>query len=166
VLEVLALQGVRGEEAARLARWAGGSPGRALALRERGAVAFREVLEGLLSGGWDALAAARAVWEAEGRFEGKTPAARQRDQARAFLDLALDVTSDLLRAACGAGADTLPHGDVATGAAAIDEGFLRRALDALLAARADLERNLDAQVLVDEALLALGDRGVTRGAAR
>jgi DNA polymerase-3 subunit delta' len=155
-LAVLAAHGLEGQPARQLARWARGSPGEALALRERCAVAFRALLADVLTGRRDPLDAARGVWEQEGTFQGRTPSARQRDQARALLDLSLDVVGDLLRHACGQPAATLGHGDLAEPLEPPPhELVLRRALATLLALRADLERNLDAQVLVDEALLTL-----------
>lgn len=163
-LAVLERHGIDRGQALALARWAAGSPGGALALHRRAAHTFRPLLEALLSGRRSALDAAREVWETQGRFLGKTPSARARDQARAFLDLAIDVVGDQLRLACGAWAQALAHGDIALTGPAPRPGALRGVLEVLLAARADLERNLDPQVLVDEALLALAGGAAAIGA--
>ncbi len=155
-LGVLRTHGLEGEQARQLARWSRGSPGEALALRARGALSFRPLIDALLAGRSPPLAAPRAVWEVEGEFPGRTPSARQREQARAFLDLALEVAADRLRLEAGTACAELAHGDFddpsAPGPSA---SALRAALEGLLQARADLERSLDAQALVDAAVLAL-----------
>jgi DNA polymerase-3 subunit delta' len=155
VIALLEQRGLERDEARRFARWSGGSPGKALALRARAGGAFRSILESLLAGRTSALDAARDVWEAEGEYQGRTPAARSRDQARAFLDLALDALADLQRGAAGLPAQALAHGDLIAAAHQWDAYRLRAACEQLLVARADLDRNLDPQVAVDLALLAL-----------
>jgi DNA polymerase III subunit delta' len=157
---VLVEQGAGGVEAPQLARWSQGSPGAALDLAARGALALRPLLIDVLAGRASPLASARAVWELEGEFQGKTPSARQRDRARAVLDLSLELVADLTRLRAGAAADDLAHGDLsALLEQRPDDPALRACLDALLAARADLERNLDAAGLVDSALLDLAAAG-------
>ena len=79
----------------------------------------------------------------------------ERAQARAFLDLCLEVTLDRLRLSAGAPGEGLAHGDLAPDAARPTETGAAEALDALLAARADVERNLAPQAVVDAGLLAL-----------
>lgn len=148
------------ERARLLSRWAEGSPGRALELAARGAVEQRALLEEVLLGRLSPLAAAARAWELEGDFRGKTPSARERDRARALVDLALEVVSDGLRSQAGAQSDRLAHGDLFERSAALDEPRLREALEELLTARADLELNLDAQAVVDQALLAVAGAGV------
>lgn len=161
-----ALAGAGGapESARRVARWSAGSPGRALELAARAAPELRDVLEAVWRGELSPLAAAGRVWELEGEFRGRTPSARQRDRARALLDLALDLVSDGVRAEAGAAPTTLAHGDLFEDGTALDPARLRAGLDGLLAARADLELNLDAQGLVDTGLLAVAAAS-TRGAA-
>ncbi|HVS20139.1 MAG TPA: hypothetical protein VMT18_16160, partial [Planctomycetota bacterium] len=105
------------------------------------------------------LAAAGRVWELEGDFRGRTQSARQRDRARALLDLALELVADGTRAAAGADPHGLAHGDLFADGSASDDGRLREALDGLLTARADLELNLDPLALVDTGLLALAAAG-------
>ncbi len=151
-LEVLRGHDLEGEPAQALARWARGSPGDALALRARGALAFRPLIEALLAGQRPPLAAARELWEVEGDYPGRTSSARQREQARAFLDLALDVVGDLLRKDAGAPELELAHGDLAPVSGKVR---LLPALEQLLQLRADLELNLDPGALVDAALMAL-----------
>lgn len=154
-IALLERRGLERGQAERLLRWSRGAPGKALALRARGAEAFRPLLASLIEGKVPALQTARAVWEVEGEFQGRTPAAKARDQARTFLELALDAVGDLLRSAEGVPAADLPHGDLAPAAREWSAARLRSALDELLGARGDLDRNLDPQALVDLALLAL-----------
>jgi len=160
--EVLARSGLTGAGAERLARWAEGSPGRALALAARQAETIRDRIAAVLGGEAAPWVAARELFELEGAFEGKTPAARARDRARVILDLALAVVRDRLRAAAGAPLEALPHGDLAADAA----GSGRRApqaqariLERLLVTRGDIERNLSPDAVVERALLVLGDPG-------
>jgi DNA polymerase-3 subunit delta' len=166
VLAVLARHGVDGAEADQLARWSRGSPGRALALRERGALALRPALEAILAGRTSPLEGADALWLVEGEFRGRSPTARAREKARAVLDLAAEVLVDLLRNASGAPAQALSHGDLSGSVGPGSGPRLRYALEAVLAARADLERNLDPTAVVDAALLALAPGPASAGAQR
>ena len=159
VLHSLGEHGLDGERAALLARWAEGSPGRALALDARAVPELRSVLAEVLGGSLSPLAAGGRVWEVEGDFRGRTPSARQRDRARALLDLALEVVADAARAAAGADPAGLAHGDLFAERAGLADARLREALDGLLLARADLELNLDPQGLVDAGLLAVAAAG-------
>lgn len=147
------------QRARALARWAQGSPGRALDLAARGALEQRALLAEVWRGATSPLAAAVRAWDLEGEFRGKTPSARERDRARALVDLALEVVSDALRIQAGAPGEGLAHGDLFEDPAALDAARLREALEELLTARADLERNLDAQGVLDTALLAVADAG-------
>lgn len=156
---VLASHGLVGDEARELARWAGGSPGRALALAARAAVALRTALGAAFVGAADPLETSRAVMQIEGEFSGSTPLAQARDRARTVLDFALAIAADAQRAAAGLGVAELVHGDLIA-ALAPDElerraPALGRKLEALLEARADIDKNLDPQSLLDRALLAL-----------
>lgn len=154
-MQVLERALVTGERAERLARWSRGSPGTALALGERGAIEFRTLIEDVLAGRRSALGAARGVWEVEGKFEGKTPSAREREQARVFLDLCLEVGLDRARLTAGAPPEDLAHGDLDPATAGGGPERSAASLEALLSARADIERNLAPQAVVDAGLLAL-----------
>lgn len=155
----LAEHGIDRRRAEQLARWAEGSPGRALDLSARAAPELRAILAEVVGGDLSPLAAGARVWDLEGDFRGRTPSARQRDRARALLDLALEVVGDAARAAAGARPDALAHGDLFEDGALRDAAPLREALDGLLVARADLELNLDPQALVDAGLLAVAAAG-------
>jgi DNA polymerase-3 subunit delta' len=155
VASVLRASGLEGAEAEALSRWSRGSPGDALALRARGAVDLRARVVAALAGEVP-LAAARAVWEVAGTFEGKTPRAKDRERARCVLDLALRVVGDQVRARAGADAAQLPHGDVPCAGAGTG---LEGALEVLLEARADVERNLDPGAVLDRAFCALAEAG-------
>jgi hypothetical protein len=155
VTQVLAQAGLEGEESRTLARWGRGSPGAALDLRARGASGLREQVVRALQG--DApLGAARAVWDVEGSFAGKTPRAKERERARCVLDLALRVVADQMRAGAGAPAETLAHGDLPALGTPVGR---TRGLEVLLEARADVERNLDPGAVIDRAFCALGEAG-------
>jgi len=152
---VLEEHGVAGEEAATLARWAEGSPGRALALRAEGALEVRATLAGVLAGERPPVEAAAALWELDGEFAGATPRARARERGRAALELALAVVRDRGRLAAGLAPDELAHGDLAEELAA--RPGARGVLEELMTCRADLERNLAPEAVLERALLALAD---------
>jgi DNA polymerase-3 subunit delta' len=166
--EILRARGVPPEEAALLARFARGSPGLAIALRERGAVRVREILEGVLRGSVDPVAAAREIGELPGEFPGKTPAARARARTRACLDLALDVLADLARSGAGVDPERLAHGDLATVEAAsaprrsedpdVAVDRAARRLELCSEARQDVDANLAPDAILERALLALEPR--------
>ncbi|HEV8111408.1 MAG TPA: DNA polymerase III subunit [Planctomycetota bacterium] len=165
---VLVAQGLAPEPARELARWSRGAPGGALALRDRGAIAMRAIIRGVLLGELDPLAAAAAIGELEGEFPGRTPSARARARARAFLDLVLAVLADVARAEAGADPATLAHGDLAReeqGRSGDARGARR--LELCLVARQDVEANLAPDAILERALLALEperDRAPRRGA--
>jgi hypothetical protein len=156
-----ALAGTAGtpERARSLARWSAGSPGRALELAARAGFELRGLLAEVWQGSLSPLAAAARAWELEGDFRGRTPSARQRDRARALIELALELVSDAVRAQAGAPPAQLAHGDLLEEPGALDAVRLRESLDALLQARADLELNLDAAAVVDAGLLAVAAAG-------
>ncbi len=159
--EILRAHGIPSDEAAILARLGRGSPGLAIALRERGAVRVRAILEGVLRGVIDPIAAAREIGELEGEFPGKTPTARARARTRACLDLALDVLADLARTAAGIDPARLAHGDLAAierdPAADPDVALdrLARRLELCAEARQDVEANLAPDAILERALLVL-----------
>lgn len=166
---VLAERGIAAPRAERLARWSRGSPGVALLRSAQCALEMRELLEIVQTGEAPPLIAARALWELEGEFDGKTAKAQERARARAFLDLALDVLSDVERAANGATPEGLAHGDIAARAdfACVASPILRRrALELLLGLRRDIEANLDPPTLTDRAFLALAPLAAPRQTQR
>ena len=167
-LAVLEREGVQGPEAERLARWAGGSPGRALELRTKGAAAMRDLVAAVLRRERGALEAAAALWDLEeGEFAGATPTARARERARTVLDLALAMVRDRQRYLAGVAPDDLEHGDLEHGD--LEHGGLAAAgggvpapgpiLERLLECRADIDRNLAPEAVCERAFLALADSG-------
>jgi DNA polymerase-3 subunit delta' len=156
---VLARHGVVAEEARSLALWARGSPGLALSLGARSAKELRAVLGAVLAGSVPPLDAARQLMEIEGEFTGSTPREIARDRARTVLDLALEVCADALRLAAGQEPSRLAHGDLvrALPPAARERSTLAfgRKVAALLETRADIDKNLDPQSLLDRACLTL-----------
>lgn len=154
---VLETEGLAKDRARVLARWAEGSPGRALSLAARGAEEHREHLAAVLTGASTPWSAARELSGIEGDFPGKSAGARARDRARLVLDLALAIVRDRMRMAEGVAAEELAHGDLAEALGA-DDGprSLARTLERLLVARGDVERNLGPEAIVERALLVLG----------
>jgi hypothetical protein len=153
---VLRRKGLGEEEAARLARWSGGSPGFALSLRERGAAEIRERIDGVLAGKLDPLATAAEIGEMPGEYAGRTPAARARNRVRTVLDLALAVLADLSRAEAGIEPEALAHGDLVGRPGAGGPGTATpRRLELCLQARQDVEANLAPDAILERALLAL-----------
>lgn len=150
---VLEWHGLDGARAARLARWSAGSPGQALAFAERGAEAAVACLVEVAAGRLDPLEGARTLGDLDGRFVGKTPAAKSRDRARAVLDLALQLARDAHRIeTAGVAPGGLPFGDEAREVRG--KAWARR-LEALLTCRADVDRNVGPDGLFERALLAL-----------
>ena len=155
---VLTEEGLEPERAERLTRWCEGSPGRALDHAARGAEAAVAVLVDVLGGGRDPLDAARALAGLEGRFRGATPSAKARDRARLVLDLAIGLARDAHRIErAGVAADTLPFGpELAARRAGTDWGGR---LEALLACRASVDRNVGPDGLFERALLVFAGEG-------
>jgi DNA polymerase-3 subunit delta' len=139
---------------ARLVRLAAGSPGRALRLARRGVPAMRALLDGALSGRLGPSAAARELWEIAGDFSARTESAERRLRAETFFDLGLEVLRDLERRRAGLAPDELVHGD-APAPARDGEAARRGRMDAWIAARQDVQRNLGPEALVDRALHSL-----------
>jgi DNA polymerase-3 subunit delta' len=163
---VLSAHGIEGPRAERLAALGRGSPGAALALARAGGEGLQEAIASALSGA-PAVRAARSAWELPWPPAPKgartSERAEQRARARLALDLALDAVADQLRCAAGADPAHLAHGALAV------DGARRRgrsALERLLDARRDVDRNLDPQALLDVAFAALGDLAPGRGADR
>ncbi len=150
---VLAEKGIEPALARELTRVAQGSPGRALRLAERNALEARDILLDVARGARATVGAAALLWELEGRFPGKTPAAKVRERVRMSLDLALDLSRERLAYQCGVAADQLAFGEaIATLPRA---GELESGLDKLLECRADVDRNLGPEAILDRALLVL-----------
>lgn len=163
---VLLAEGVDGELAQLYARWSRGAPGEALAHAQRSALEMRALVAGVASGEL-ALAAAFEQYDAlAGEFPAKTPAASARVKARAFLDLSLDVLSDLRRAAHGVPVAELVHSDLADAAWARSLPRLERALEECLRARQDVDLNLAPDAAVERALLVLAAPVRQRDTAR
>ena len=91
------------------------------------------------------------------------------DESDSGLDIdALRVVSDRLRAAVGLGADELAFGAEVAGSpvGVTEESRLRAAVDDLLEARQDVERNMNADGILDRCFLALGRLAPPREPAR
>ncbi|MEO6708591.1 MAG: DNA polymerase III subunit [Planctomycetota bacterium] len=159
---VLLEQGLAREDAVLLSRWSGGAPGTAISMGERGVPLLRAVLVSLLCGEVDPFQAATALALVEGRFEGKTPAGRERERARTVLDLATSLLGDLARLRAGLPAASLPHGDLALCAEKIAfaarPALLAAAVESLRVIRTDIELNLDPAQALERAALVLAAR--------
>jgi DNA polymerase III delta' subunit len=167
-VQILVEEGLGADEAAELARWSSGSPGKALALVARGARELRAVLVEALAGERLPFELAAAARELPGEFEGSTETARDRDRARTAIELAMDLLRDVLRRQAGIDPAELPHGD----ASELARGRgprprdVERALEELSELRADVDRNLQPGALVERALLVLCDLRGVPGRAR
>lgn len=153
---VLAAHGLSREDATDFARWCDRAPGEALALWSRGGRPMREIIERRLAGTIDAFAAALELAEIEGRFPGRTPGMVARARARTFLDLALAVLADGVRARTGADPARLAHGDLVPRMAQLSDRGIRWRLEQCLRARQDVDLNLAPEAIVERALWALG----------
>jgi hypothetical protein len=154
-LAVLERNGLRGAQAGEFARWAHGSPGRALRLARENAARQLELALAVAAGELLPAAALLELSELEGEFPGETPAALLRARARSFLDLVLELLLDAERAAAGIEPARLGFGERAAQLATSPAALRERRLEQLLAARQDGERNLAGDALLERALLAL-----------
>jgi DNA polymerase-3 subunit delta' len=174
--EVLRAAGLEPDAAHALARLAGGSPGSALAMARNGTREICARLAAVARGEREPLAAAAELWELEAELEldveltrktqaGKTQAAGERERARVVLDLAQALLADAWRARAGAAPERLAHGESAAGLArrASERELFARG-EALLVARADIDRNLAPSAVLQRALLVLA--GGVAGRAR
>lgn len=161
---LLAARGLAGERAERLARWAHGSPGRALELAARGAETTRALLVERLAGRLGAQECADGLWALEADFGAGTARAQERERARAALELWIELLETLLRLAAGIAPEELAHGDLASSCACPSTRVLERALATALVARQDVERNLPPQPVVEAALAAWPAPARTGGA--
>jgi DNA polymerase III delta' subunit len=155
-VDALRSAGLSAEAAAAAARLARGSPGEALALAAGSGMEMLGELVALLRGERDPLVCAGALAELEGEFAGKTPLARSREKARMILDLALGLCADLMALEVGRPAGALAFGEsLVVLAGSIDLRRCRGAIEGLLRARADLDRNLAPEATLERGLLAL-----------
>ena len=155
---VLTASGLEGPEASALARWSAGAPGVALRLAERGAPQLRDLVLGVARGETQAARASAAVWEVEGDFPGKTPAAQRRLRAETLLDIGLELWHDLERRLAGAAPESLPHGALVEGLPQAPGPVREARLEAWLTARQDVALNLSPEALIDRALTAAAPR--------
>ena len=154
--QILVAQGIDPGSAEELARLARGSPGLALAGRRTRILELRQRLAAVCGGEPCPQLAAQEILALEGEFPGNTPGARERERLRVVLDLALELLLDGLRLRAGVPAAELAHGELVAGLAGLAEADLGSRIDALLEARADVERNLVPSSLLERALLVLG----------
>lgn len=151
-LKVLAQAGLHDGDAVSLLRRVKGSPGAALASVRAAGPAMLELL-GQYFGGRPAAEVRRNLWELDGEFDGKTPAAQSRTRGAAFLDLGLALLLDVERLAAGADPEELAFGDLAAQLAPLGELDRRRRLAPWLEARQDVSIHLAPDGLVDRALM-------------
>lgn len=148
--------GIEGRAARQLARWAGGSPGRALELHDQGRGRQTELMAGLIDGSGGALGAGHAMWQLEGEFPGKTERGKERRRVRSILDLALELVSDLGSLQAGVAPSDLAHGELLNpvhqrGVGSVLQPLRKR----LIQARADVDSNLTPSAVLDYALLGM-----------
>lgn len=145
----------------RVARWAGGSPGRATELARRAAPEIRALFAEVFAGRRSALSVSPELWALDGEFPGETAAAVKRSRARAVLDLLLDLLADANRLTSGTPSDALRHADLAPSLIAWDRGAggvrVRAALESALQARQDVDGMLSPEAAIDRVLGALDD---------
>ncbi|MDA1264036.1 MAG: hypothetical protein O2816_03030, partial [Planctomycetota bacterium] len=106
------------------------------------------------------------VWEIDGDFPAKTPAASRRLRGQTFLDVGLELWLDLERRLAGRPQERLPHGDLVATLPTLTGPQRERRREAWLRARQDVALNLSPEALVDRALSAtavLGEAGVIHG---
>jgi DNA polymerase-3 subunit delta' len=156
--EVLAGSGLEPAAAQELARLAEGSPGQALAMARNGTREICARLAAVARGERDPLEVGAELWELEVDLPGKTPAAAERERARIVLELAQSLLADAWRARAGVPPARLAHGEAAGGLAGrASERELRARGEALLVARADVDRNLAPAAVLQRALLVLAE---------
>jgi len=160
---VLQESGLEPAAARELARLAGGSPGQALAMARNGTREICARLAAVARGERDPLEVGAELWELEVELPGKTPAASERERARVVLELAQALLADAWRARAGVAPEQLAHGDVAAGLAEhASERELHARGEALLGARADVDRNLAPAAVLQRALLVLAEGASVR----
>ncbi|WP_419192420.1 hypothetical protein [Engelhardtia mirabilis] len=151
-----ALAGLDLIELAVLAR---GAPGEVLRLARTGALALLAAATPLLEGRGDALAAAAAVWEVDGEYQGGTALARDRGRVRLTLELLRDVLAGALRVAATGDPAQAGRGEPARLAqglsARLGTQALTDGLDGLLRVRRDIDLNLDPGAALERALVGL-----------
>jgi len=152
--KVLNAAGVDEEDARLVSRWAGGAPGLALRLAERGAISERAILTSVLSGELDALVGAERLMAVEGELGEGTPSALVRKRCVGVIELGVEMLRDLARSGAGYPVAELPHGDLlnSLGEQAATGGVTTRALEALWRARREIDSNLAPEAVMDRAL--------------
>ena len=143
----------------RHARWASGSPGRALELVGQRRSEMVALLARVLTGELGPMAAGLALSELDLPLPGRTESAKARARVRWVLDLLLEWQLDLARLASGVPAEDLAAGPELAAALAGRDGAWTTRLDhvrsALERARRDLDQNITPAALLDSAMLAL-----------
>lgn len=154
---ILRARGIEPAAAAELVRMAGGSPGIALELESSGVRRQQAIVLEVLHGRIAALGAAEAIQDLEIEVAGKTPAAKERNRARSFLDLCLAGALDAQRLRAGIPLERLPWPQLASALSTQPRLALERFYATLLSSRADLERNLSGAAAVERALFGLSE---------
>lgn len=155
VERVLAASAIEPKERRSLARLAAGAPGLAVSLHERSAFEMLSVVERALEPDADPFALTEEWSDIDGVFPGKTPTAKTRAKARAFLDLVAWTLRDAVLARSGLEPGGLALGELAARLAGVSEALLSSSLDAVLLSRQDVDQNLAPDAAVERALLAL-----------
>jgi DNA polymerase-3 subunit delta' len=166
---VLLDHGLEPTGAERLARWSGGAPGEALGLAARGGEEMAQLLLDALRGAVRPLVASRGLFELEGKFVGERPTQRARDRVRTVVELALGLAGDLLRCTVGVPPSVVGFGAELEAAYAGQwppETAVAAMIDALLAVRVDVDRNVTPEALLDRTALSLGDLAALGSGAR
>jgi len=162
--EVLRASGLEPEAARELARLAEGSPGKALAMAHGGTREICARLAAVARGDREPLEVVAELWELEQDLPGKSPSAGERERARVVLELAQALLADAWRARVGVNPERLAHGESVAGLAErASESELFARGEALLVARADVERNLAPSAVLQRALLVLAEGAAARG---
>ena len=164
VNELLRAQGMSADEALLFARWSRGSPGRARALRARGARECVEIFGSVARGAEDAAAAAMALAELEGEWPAGTPTAQLRARVRTILDLLLELYLERERLHAGRAPGALAFGAELERWPGTPDSLRRSALDRCLEARQDVDRNLSPELCLERALDTLARRVLARPA--
>ena len=152
---VLGEHGLDASEAALLARMGEGSPGRALDLREHGALLALESMADAFRGQRPPAVLRAELFEVEGKFSGRTATAQKRSRVTEWLDLLVGILRDHERFLAGLPEDRLPLGNWASDLPAIPEALRRDRLDHVLQARQDVGLNLAPETLLERALTAI-----------
>lgn len=152
---VLAEHDIQPEEAALLARMGEGSPGRALDLREHGALLALESMAVAFRGKRPPAVLRAELFDVEGKFSGRTATAQKRSRVTEWLDLLVGILRDHERFLAGLPEERLPLGNWASAIPALPEALRRERLEHVLRARQDVGLNLAPETLLERALTAV-----------